>query len=137
MEIKFKKAHKNAQVPKRGTRHSAGYDLTAVSIDLHNDIVTYDTGIIPEIHDGYFGLACPRSSIYQKDLVMVNAPGVIDSDYRGTIKFKFRILGSNLYKIGDRIGQLIIQKYEEVDWIESEELTDTHRGEGGYGSTGI
>ena len=137
MEVKIKKEHKNTQVPKRGTRHSAGYDLTAVSFDIKNDIVTYDTGLSVEIPGGYYGDLRPRSSIYQKDLFLTNSPGTIDSDYRGTIKLKFRILGSNLYKIGDRIGQLIIQKYEEVDWIESEELTDTHRGDGGYGSTGI
>ena len=135
MKIKFQKQHKNVQTPKQGTRHSAGYDLVAVDIDIKNDIITYDTGLSVEIPDGYFGLACPRSSIYQKDLIMVNSPGVIDSDYRGTIKFKFRILGSQLYHIGDRIGQLIIQKHEDVIWIE-DELTETERGEGGYGSTG-
>ena len=135
MRINFKKQHKNAQTPKQGTRYSSGYDLTAVDFNIKNDIITYETGLSVEIPDGYFGLACPRSSIYQKDLIMVNSPGVIDSDYRGTIKFKFRILGSQIYNIGDRIGQLIILKHEDVIWIE-DELTETERGEGGYGSTG-
>jgi len=72
-------------------------------------------------------------------MVLANHVGVIDSGYRGEIMFKFRVLNDDwqdIYDVGDRIGQLIITPYPRIDFVEVEELTDTERGEGGYGSTG-
>lgn len=142
LEIKFKKLHPNASIPKRGTDDSAGWDLTAISFESNDfgQMVTYDTGLSVEIPRGYMGLIVPRSSIYKTSQILSNSLGVIDSDYRGSIKFKFRCLEvqmSGLYQIGDRIGQLIIMPFPEVSFTEVENLSETERGEGGFGSTGI
>ena len=139
MKLKFKKLHKDAVVPKIANPGDAGADLTAISVDYDiNSIITYGTGIAVEIPEGYVGLIFPRSSIYKKQLLLTNSVGVIDSGYRGEIKFKFwGDRESDVYKIGDRIGQLVIIPIPSVEWEESEELTDSARGEGGFGSTGV
>lgn len=139
MKLKFKKLHKDAVAPKIANHGDAGADLTAISVDYDiNNIITYGTGIAVEIPEGYVGLIFPRSSIYKKQLILSNSVGVIDCGYRGEIKFKFRgDRESDVYKIGDRIGQLVIMPIPSVEWQESEELTDSVRGEGGFGSTGV
>ena len=139
MKLKFKKLHKDAVAPKIANHGDAGADLTAISVDYDiNNIITYGTGIAVEIPEGYVGLIFPRSSIYKKQLILSNSVGVIDCGYRGEIKFKFRgDRESDVYKIGDRIGQLVIMPIPSVEWEESEELTDSVRGEGGFGSTGV
>lgn len=141
LEIKFKKLHPNATMPKRGTDDSAGWDLTAISFESGDfgQMVTYDTGLSIEIPRGYMGLIVPRSSIYKTSQMLTNSVGVIDSDYRGSIKFKFRCMEvqmSGLYQIGDRIGQLIIMPFPEVCFTESDYLSETDRNDGGFGSTG-
>ncbi len=139
LQIKFKKVRENAVAPKIANHGDAGADLTAISVDYDiNNIITYGTGIAVEIPEGYVGLIFPRSSIYKKQLILSNSVGVIDCGYRGEIKFKFRgDRESDVYKIGDRIGQLVIMPIPSVEWQESEELTDSVRGEGGFGSTGV
>jgi len=143
LQIKFKKVRENAVAPKIANHGDAGADLTAISVDISvdyddNNIITYGTGIAVEIPEGYVGLIFPRSSIYKKQLILSNSVGVIDCGYRGEIKFKFRgDRESDVYKIGDRIGQLVIMPIPSVEWQESEELTDSVRGEGGFGSTGV
>jgi len=139
LQIKFKKVRENAVAPKIANHGDAGADLTAISVDYDiNNIITYGTGIAVEIPEGYVGLIFPRSSIYKKQLILSNSVGVIDCGYRGEIKFKFwGDRESDVYKIGDRIGQLVIMPIPSVEWEESEELTDSVRGEGGFGSTGV
>jgi dUTP pyrophosphatase len=142
MNINFKKIKENAVTPKYATVGDAGVDLVAVSkhTDMMNLTVTYDTGLAVEIPEGYVGLVFPRSSVRKYDLQLSNSVGVIDSGYRGTIQFTFRILDSisspKMYEIGDRIGQLIILPYPIVNFMEVDELSDTIRGEGGFGSSG-
>jgi dUTP pyrophosphatase len=142
MNINFKKVKENAVTPKYATVGDAGVDLVAVSkhTDMMNLTVTYDTGLAVEIPEGYVGLVFPRSSVRKYDLQLSNSVGVIDSGYRGTIQFTFRILDSisspKMYEIGDRIGQLIILPYPIVNFMEVDELSDTIRGEGGFGSSG-
>ena len=91
-----------------------------------------------EIPEGYVGLVFPRSSISKTDHYLRNSVGVIDSGYRGEIKIRMStpLLGGVEYKEGDRIAQLIIMKLPWVNIEEVEELSDTDRGDGGFGSTG-
>ena len=138
MQIKFKKLNKDAVMPKRGTVGSAGFDLTATSkqrIDLYH--TKFGTGIAVEIPKGYVGLVFPRSSCYKQGMLLSNCVGVIDSDYRGEISAVF--LGTDAeycYNVGDRICQLVIMPFPEVEYVEVDELSETARGTGGYGSTG-
>lgn len=138
MQIKFKKLHPNAKAPYQGTPGSAGFDLTAISREEINEYLTkYDTGLAVEIPEGHVGLVFPRSSVYKTDTMLTNCVGVIDSDYRGSITAVFAGRNaSKKYNAGDRICQMIVMPIPEVEFIESEELTETERGTGGYGSTG-
>ena len=104
--------------------------------------ITYGTGLAMEIPKGFVGLIFPRSSIRKTDLSLSNSVGVIDSGYRGEIQATFnqRSLssqsGSFLYGVGDRIMQIMIIPHPEIEFEEVEELNNTERGEGGFGSTG-
>lgn len=143
MEIKFKKIDPRAVAPVRATEGSAGYDLTATQITTEINecgqlVLVYHTGLAVEIPYGYEGQLCPRSSISKKSLRLCNAPGTIDSDYRGEITGKFISTTDVLpavYKEGDRFAQLVITKVEMPTFVEAAELSETSRGEGGYGST--
>jgi len=139
MRIKFKKLHPDAVMPKRATDGAAGFDLTAVTCRYgDNGKVFYDTGIAVEIPAGYVGLVFQRSSVYKTGLSLCNAVGVIDADYRGSIQFVFRVGygGCSPYHVGDRIGQLVIVQNPQIEFVESDKLSETARGTGGYGSTG-
>ena len=146
MKVKFKKLHKDAVVPQYSRDGDAGLDLVAVTEPSMEEIlaagythefIEYDTGLAVEIPQGYFGAIFPRSSISKTSLSLCNAVGVVDSNYRGSIKFRFRVSRINgTYKKGDRIGQLIILPYPKVEPTEVEELSDTNRGNKGFGSSG-
>ena len=141
MKIKFKKLSENAVMPKRGSQWAAGYDLTAISKRWNREfsVWEYGTGIAVEIPEGYAGFLFPRSSIYKTGFTLTNGVGLIDCDYRGEIMAKFAdtYLGDvEGYEVGDRIGQLVILPVPEVEYVEVDELSETVRGTGGYGSTG-
>lgn len=139
MKVKIKKIDANAVIPKYAKPGDAGLDLTATSEEWNDDntMVTYGTGLAVEIPEGYVGLVFPRSSVSKTTLNLTNSVGVIDSGYRGEIMFKFRYLEEGMiYDVGDRIGQLIIIPYPQVEFEEVEDLSSTERGEGGFGSTG-
>jgi dUTP pyrophosphatase len=141
MKVKFKKLNTNAIVPKYSKSGDAGLDLTATSKDSLNNpqygFVEYGTGLAVEIPEGYVGLLFPRSSISNTGLIMANSVGVIDSGYRGEIKFRFKYIpGTADYNIGDRVGQLIILPYPSIETEEVDELNSSERGEGGFGSSG-
>lgn len=138
LEIKFKKLHREAKTPTQGTPGSAGWDLYAAEGHMEVHSTVFDTGIAIELPKGYVGLVVPRSSIYKVNHRLVNSVGVIDSDYRGTIKAMFDNTGysDKIYGLGDRICQLIVIPYPEVNFVETDNLTDTARGQGGFGSTG-
>jgi len=144
MIIRFKKVHENAKEPVRGSEWAAGWDLSACATDWDdvNKVLVYHTGIAVEIPRGYVGLLFPRSSIYKKTLTQTNCVGVIDADYRGEILVKFalryhsEIETPRLYGLGERIVQLVIVPVPEVAWFEVEILSETARGENGYGSSG-
>lgn len=147
MKIRFLKINADAATPIKAHATDAAFDLTATtrSVDDYGNIV-YGTGIAIEIPHGYVGLVFPRSSVAKKRLVLSNGVGVIDSDYRGEIMLKFKptlaTAEQNLatydfiYQVGERIGQLMIVPYPDVEFEEAAALTQTERGDGGYGSTG-
>lgn len=144
LPVKIKKLNPKAVIPEYGTEHAAGLDLTAVSENNHVDgniaYTEYGTGLALEIPEGFVGLIFPRSSISSNtSLVLANSVGVIDSDYRGEIKFRFKNImfgAGKKYKVGERVGQILIVPYPKIKLEEVEELGDTDRGTGGYGSTG-
>ncbi len=156
MKINIKKLHKDAIIPKYAHDGDAGMDMYAVSVNITDDYIEYDTGIAMEIPEGYVGLCFPRSSNSKKDLVLANAVGVIDSIYRGSIRFRFKrqyrvntpstfehyissremVECIKIYDIGDAIGQIIIIPYPHIEFNEVDELSSTERGESGFGSTG-
>lgn len=136
LNIKIKKVRQEAIIPTKAHTTDAGYDLYASSCHYENGLVSYGTGVAVEIPEGYVGLVFPRSSIADTHLTLSNSVGVIDSGYRGEIKAKFRKGGTRGYGVGDRIAQLIILPYPEVVFEEVEELADSDRGTGGYGSSG-
>ena len=141
LNVKIKKLHKDAVIPKYETSGAVGMDLTAVSksYDEFGNVV-YGTGLAIEIPDGYYADLRPRSSVSKYDLVLANSVGTIDSDYRGELVLKFKRYSEknayfNTYEIGDRIAQIIILPYPKINFIEVEELSNTERGNGGFGST--
>ncbi len=138
MKVKIKKLHQDAVIPSYAKHGDAGVDLYSIRMDKdknRNDV--HYTGLAIEIPEGYVGLLFPRSSISKTSCCLRNSVGVIDSGYRGEIMLKFGC-SSNLgcCKVGDRVGQLIIMPYPQVQFEEVEELSDTDRGSGGFGSTG-
>lgn len=137
MQVKIKKLNPNAVIPSYAKVGDAGMDLVITDIKGENTFdITYGFGISMEIPEGFMGLVFPRSSIRKTDLVLSNAVGVIDSGYRGEIQATFKKTGLQKYEIGDRGAQIIIMPHPIVDFVEVEELTNTERGEGGFGSTG-
>ena len=140
MKIQFKKLVSNAITPRIGKPGDAGADLVATSLDLSRDgQVVYSTGIAVEIPEGMVGLVFPRSSIRDKDLVLSNGVGVIDSGYRGEIMATFNLKNpwSEIYNVGDRIAQLVIIPVPLAQYVEVDELSETQRGTAGHGSTGV
>jgi len=138
MKIKMKKLHPDAIIPRYAKPGDAGMDLTAVWMNQEMDLITYGTGLAAEIPEGHVGLLFPRSSIYKTKMALTNCVGVVDSGYRGEIMMKFKMTDNRtMYNVGDRIGQLVIMPYPEIEFEEVAELSETTRGSGGYGSTGV
>jgi dUTP pyrophosphatase len=141
--VKIKKLNPKAVIPSYATSGDAGMDLIATSIISETPSqITYGLGIALEIPDGFVGLVFPRSSIRKTRLQLSNSVGVIDSGYRGELQATFnKIQGidnieRDSYKVGDRICQIMIIPYPPIEFKEVDELTNTERGEGGFGSTG-
>jgi dUTP pyrophosphatase len=139
LKVKIKKMHPDAVVPKYAKPGDAGLDLTATSYEYVGGRHVYGTGLAFEIPRGYVGLIFPRSSICKKNLALTNAVGVLDSDYRGEVKAFFSQIEEYgyLYNVGDRIAQIIIVPYPQVEFQLADELSGTERGSGGFGSTGV
>ena len=132
------------QLPGYETEASAGMDLRA---DLTEEILLKPlerqliaTGIFIELPIGYEAQIRPRSGLaYKFGISIVNSPGTIDADYRGEIKVLLVNLSNEVFAVndGDRIAQMVIAKHEQAEWQQVEVLSDTQRGEGGYGHTGV
>lgn len=142
MKVKIKKLNKDAQIPTYANPGDAGMDVVATSKTEAGDYIEYGTGLSFEVPEGYVLLIFPRSSVSKKDLILANCVGVLDSGYRGELKFRFKRLYGPFgythseYNVGDKIGQIMIVPYPKIDFEEVESLSETERGEDGFGSTG-
>ena len=142
MEVKVINKSKNA-LPHYETPLSAGMDVRA---DLSEAVTLaplgralIPTGLYVELPAGYEMQVRPRSGLAAKHgLTVLNSPGTIDADYRGEVKVILANLSDTPFTIepGERIAQLVVARHERVEWVESEVLSDTERGAGGFGSTG-
>ena len=145
MQIKIKKVNPNAKIPTRGSDQAAGYDLYAcldtekITIPAHQT-VKVQTGLSMAIPEGYFGAIFARSGLAAKQgLRPANCVGVIDSDYRG----EFMVTLHNdtdepkTVENHDRVAQLVVMPYMQIDFNETDSLDETERGAGGFGSTGV
>lgn len=144
MKVKIKKLNENAVLPSYGSEYSAGADLYAVlekdkiEIPPHETVLIH-TGLAFEIPEGYVGLVFARSSLGTKrGLAPANKVGVIDSDYRGEVMVSLHNHSNTLQEIdnGERIAQIVIAPFLKVEYEQADELSDTVRGDGGFGSTG-
>jgi len=153
MKVKIKKVNSFAQIPSYAKDGDAGMDLVATSIISDTpEQITYGLGIALEIPKGFVGLVFPRSSIRKTGLQLSNSVGVIDSGYRGELQATFnKLFGSEgmydemkvnemqpneYYKVGDRVAQIMIIPHPDIQFEEADKLSNTERGEGGFGSTG-
>lgn len=142
LNINIQKIDNTAVIPTYSNNTDAGLDLTFTSKKITELYVQYGTGLAIEIPEGYMGLIFPRSSISKINMSLANSVGVVDASYRGEILLRFRRNTlrdkdiNNEYQVGDRVGQLIILPYPKIKLIEVDNLTDTDRGDGGFGSTG-
>lgn len=132
------------ELPKYSTNESAGLDLRA---ELQSPITLgpgqrslIPTGLKIALPTGYEAQVRPRSGLaYKQGITVLNSPGTIDADYRGDVGVILINHGSESFTIenGERIAQLVIAKFVQIDWDEVLDLSSTHRGEGGFGSTGV
>jgi dUTP pyrophosphatase len=142
MKVQIKKLNENAVIPSYAKDGDAGMDLVATSIISNTSTqITYGIGLALEIPKGFVGLIFPRSSVRKTRLMLSNCVGVVDSGYRGELQATFNKINNdsvseNDYKVGDRIAQIMIIPHPEIQFEEADELSDTERGEGGFGSTG-
>jgi dUTP pyrophosphatase len=142
VQIRIQRIHPAAILPSyaHGPAEDAGMDLHAVeSVILEPGVASLvPTGLTIELPSGFEAQVRPRSGLPLKHAItMPNAPGTIDPGYRGEIRVILLNLGRDPYTIhaGDRIAQMIVSRYEAVDWVE-EALTESNRGAGGFGSSG-
>lgn len=142
VQVRVKRLNPEAKIPKTAKVGDVAFDLYSV-IDYEikpGERYAVPTGIAVEIPVGYEGQVRPRSGLALKEgLTVLNTPGTIDSGYRGEVKIIMINQGDTAFQItkGMRISQLAIRPVPEVSFIEVDELTDTDRGEGGFGSTGV
>ena len=142
IDLKIKKLSENAVIPSYGSASAAGADLYSAEAEIvikPGETKLVHTGLAMEIPEGYVGLIYARSGIATKrGLAPANKDGVIDSDYRGEIMVSIYNHSSETQTIaaGERVAQIVITPYLTVNFVESEELDDTLRGSGGFGSTG-
>ncbi len=143
MLIKLKPLHPAALLPEYKTVHSAGADIYAC---LDEDIILQPmeiklipTGFAMEIPQGFEAQIRPRSGLASRGISIPNAPGTIDADYRGEVKVILINLGKEAFTIKnhDRIAQMVISKVEKAEFKFEENISETERGEGGFGSTGV
>ena len=163
MQVKFKKLHKKAVIPTKAHPTDAGFDMIAVTKTATDKFVEYGIGLAIGIPTGHVGLIFANSRVSKYDLDLANAVAVIDSGYTGEIRLRYKHtihpqtgicahktkyfdlvkdvepvpipFHPKEFNVGDVVGQLIIIPIPEVEFVEVEELDETDRGEGGFGST--
>jgi dUTP pyrophosphatase len=160
MQVKFKKLNSNAKLPVKANPGDACYDVWATEIEVNDSYIKYKLGFAVEIPEGWEIKIFPRSSISKKDLVLCNSVGTVDAPYRGEVEVRFKVtlpvdvimhIGNpemdqvmsskykgwvpKIYDLNEAVAQISIQPIHEIEWVESNELTETERGEGGFGSS--
>ena len=141
VQLQVRKLALTARLPVKGSSFAAGYDLHASAAEIvpANGKALISTGLAFSIPHGNYGRIAPRSGLAVKNFIDVGA-GVIDSDYRGEVKvLLFNLSKDTDFQVnaGDRIAQMIIEKYTLTELVEVDTLSETVRGEGGFGSTGV
>ena len=142
LKVRFKKLHEDAVLPTYAKSGDMCMDLTAIDCQYNAemDCFVYKTGLAMETPEGYATLLFPRSSNRKTDAYLTNGVGVIDSGYRGELmacfKNRDRSITKQPYQVGERICQITIIPYPIIKTEWADELSETERGEGGYGSTG-
>jgi dUTP pyrophosphatase len=161
MKIKIQKLHENAVIPHIATAGAACVDVVATEIEYtpgSNEAIVH-LGFATEIPEGYKACLAPRSSFTKFNWIMQNSPAQIDADYRGEYMLKFKAIPSKFitttavgelplkqpkvvysgfpYKVGDRVAQMWFEKVIDYEFEEVADLSDTDRGAGGFGSTGV
>lgn len=141
MEVTFITLNEHAQSPVKGRDLDAAYDLHVTESHMlePGDIHLFSTGIAVSIPEGHAGLVLPRSGLACKlGITVINAPGLIDPGYTGEVKVGLINHGreSHTIEMGERVAQLLIVRCENVVWAAAESLSESERGEGGFGSSG-
>jgi dUTP pyrophosphatase len=159
IKIKFKKLHENATIPKQGSELAGGWDVTATEIIQESeDFVICKLGFALEFPEKYKLTLVPRSSLTKTKWILQNSPGLGDADYKGEFQYRFRALSDGVVKkntsgglimdyfeltypkfpfeVGDRIGQIYLEDVIPIEFELVEELSETKRGDNGFGSTG-
>tara|TARA_Y100000296_G_C5114312_1_gene226890 strand:+ start:133 stop:567 length:435 start_codon:yes stop_codon:yes gene_type:complete len=142
MSLRIKVINRSGNnLPEYGSLHAAGCDVrSSEDVSIYGgQRALVKTGLFVEIPEGYEIQVRPRSGLaYKNGLTVLNSPGTIDSDYRGEIGVILINHGETPVRLakGERIGQLVLNKVEQIEWEENLELQETERGEGGFGSTG-
>lgn len=151
MIVDFKKLKSNAVIPVRGSELAAGWDVSISEIEYVEDgFVICKLGFATRIPDGYKIMLVPRSSLTKTKWLIQNSPCTIDEDYRGEYQVRLRCIPSGIdsenkklvydkfpFDVGDRVGQLFLEKVIPIEFNLVEELDETKRGDGGFGSTNI
>ena len=141
-ELPIRRLHEGAAVPIRAYPGDAGLDLSAIESAVlePGERAAVGTGLAIALPDGYAGLVLPRSGLASEHGIgVLNAPGLIDSGYRGEVRVILHNHGSQTFRVdpGMRIAQLVVVGIEDVRLVEVDELPASERGEGGYGSSGL
>jgi len=144
MQLKVKKTHPDAQIPKYAYEGDAGFDLASIEqVEIQSgQTKLVDTGLAFEVPPGFYLEICPRSGISLNSKIRIaNSPGIVDEKFRGSVKFIVDLLMPRFpetYTItkGQRLGQALLKKVEQAEIVEVEELSDTERGSNGLGSSG-
>ena len=138
MIVKVKKTHQNAILPRYAKQGDAGQDLTVTEVEyLDSEHIKLHFGLAFEIPTGYVGYIFPRSSCYKQKQILSNSVGVVDSGYRGEVSAV--MIGTSkdfMYRVGDRAAQIIIMPIPTIEFEEVQELSESERGDSGYGSSG-
>ena len=142
--VRFRKKNDQVSLPQYETAGSAGADIRACLTEevtiRPGEHVLIPTGLFPEIPEGFEIQVRPRSGLaFKRGITVLNTPGTVDSDYRGEICVNLINLGTDDYVVssGDRIAQIVVSPVYRFSFIEADTLTETMRGEGGFGSTGV
>jgi dUTP pyrophosphatase len=136
IKVKIKKLVPEAKIPNYALEGDAAMDVHAVSKKVTDKFIEYGTGLVFEIPKDYVMLIFSRSSVSNKSLSQANSVGVLDYGYRGELFVRFYKMGDEEYEIGDRVAQIMVLPRPQIEFEEIIELSETERGDGGFGSTG-